>query len=613
MYPPDPVLSRFASTTDSRMIQGPSQYLEDSKKAEQVCRGVPRVCMYRIFILVVTFLSYVCYHMSRKPISVVKPELLKCPNETVTALKLQLSSSSKDSILEDDLNCHSFIAQMNNTDSNTAHDYLGFMDTSFLASYAIFMFVSGFVAERVNLRYFLAVGMLLSGLFTILFGLGKYMGIHSIYYYLAMQFLGGAVQSSGWPGVVTVVANWFGKGKKGFVFGVWNAHTSIGNIVGGLLAGTFVDSDWALSFIVPGLIISAMGVVVWFILPVQPSDMGFTQEELIPNEERYSSYERRPSNRQGLSGGYNTLSEVRQRPEGRPLLSTGSASGESTPLLRSNNVSDDEVEAGLLDHDENANRPEVQSQRPATPEKAITFLSGWKIPGVAEFALSLFFCKLVSYTFLYWLPTFIKEKGVHVTSEDAAYFATLFDVGGIVGGIIAGVASDRTGRPASACAIMIILAIPSMWSYNYFGQQYPFNPEDSNGWVYAGHIVLLMVSGLLVNGPYALITTAVSAELGTHKSLKGSSKALATVTSIIDGTGSVGAAVGPYLAGALQGSGSNSSVFYMLMAADVLSLLFLSRLVISEVMSYWSPPAASSRSELNSADVESEERQELNL
>ena len=45
MYPPDPVLSRFASTTDSRMIQGPSQYLEDSKKAEQVCRGAPRVCM----------------------------------------------------------------------------------------------------------------------------------------------------------------------------------------------------------------------------------------------------------------------------------------------------------------------------------------------------------------------------------------------------------------------------------------------------------------------------------------------------------------------------------------------------------------------------------------
>jgi len=54
------------------------------------------------------------------------------------------------------------------------------------------------------------------------------------------------------------------------------------------------------------------------------------------------------------------------------------------------------------------------------------------------------------------------------------------------------------------------------------------------------NIALLVVAGGLVNGPYALITTAVSAELGTHSSLKGNSKALSTVTSIIDGTGSIG-------------------------------------------------------------------------
>lgn len=54
------------------------------------------------------------------------------------------------------------------------------------------------------------------------------------------------------------------------------------------------------------------------------------------------------------------------------------------------------------------------------------------------------------------------------------------------------------------------------------------------------NILLLVCAGILVNGPYALITTAVSAELGTHHSLAGNSKALATVTAIIDGTGSVG-------------------------------------------------------------------------
>ena len=81
------------------------------------------------------------------------------------------------------------------------------------------------------------------------------------------------------------------------------------------------------------------------------------------------------------------------------------------PVHNQNSVLQDEVESGL--HDENANHPEVQSERPVVPEKAITFLSGWKIPGVAEFALSLFFCKLVSYTFLYWLPTFILDNGKH--------------------------------------------------------------------------------------------------------------------------------------------------------------------------------------------------------
>ena len=43
------------------------------------------------------------------------------------------------------------------------------------------------------------------------------------------------------------------------------------------------------------------------------------------------------------------------------------------------------------------------------------------------------------------------------------------------------------------------------------------------------NIFLMFVVGFLANGPYALITTAVSADLGTHPELKGSTRALATV------------------------------------------------------------------------------------
>lgn len=97
---------------------------------------------------------------------------------------------------------------------------------------------------------------------------------------------------------------------------------------------------------------------------------------------------------------------------------------------------------------------------------------------------------------------------------------------------------------------------------------------------------MLIVCGALVNGPYALITTAVSADLGTHESLKGNARALSTVTAIIDGTGSVGAALGPLLAGLISPTGWNN-VFYMLIAADVLACLLLARVVVKEVRAWY--------------------------
>ena len=108
-----------------------------------------------------------------------------------------------------------------------------------------------------------------------------------------------------------------------------------------------------------------------------------------------------------------------------------------------------------------------------------------------------------------------------------------------------------------------------LFAYHAFGHACPLD-DDNHDHCYTGNVGLLILSGFMVNGPYALITTAVSAELGVHPSLQGSSKALATVTAIIDGTGSIGAAVGPFLAGAIDGL---DNIFYMLMTADCLALI----------------------------------------
>ena len=231
--------------------------------------------LYKALILLMTFVAYTCYHMSRKPISVVKNVLIDCGGENTS----DVCSIHEPATAENNATCTSFIEQIDGKTEAEAKRIESSLDTSYLFSYAFFMFVSGIVAERVDLRYFLCVGMMSSGLFTCLFGLAYVWDIRHIGYFIAVQIVGGAVQSSGWPAVVTIVANWFGRGKKGAIFGIWNSHTSIGNILGSLLAGVWVNDNWALSFVVPGLIIMSVGFIFWFTLVPKPELVGLNEDE----------------------------------------------------------------------------------------------------------------------------------------------------------------------------------------------------------------------------------------------------------------------------------------------------------------------------------------------
>uniref|UniRef100_A0A8C8IDD3 Glucose-6-phosphate exchanger SLC37A2 n=1 Tax=Oncorhynchus tshawytscha TaxID=74940 RepID=A0A8C8IDD3_ONCTS len=432
-------------------------------------------------------------------------------------------------------NCSTLIRppNLNGTDNETWCDWVPFdqdnyktlfgaVDNSFLVAYAIGMFFSGIFGERVPLRYYLTIGMLLSGLFTCLLGLGFYLNIHSIWYYAFFQAMNGLVQTTGWPAVVACVGNWFGKGKRGFIMGVWNSHTSVGNILGSLIAGVFVSSDWGMSFIVPGIIIASTGVLCFFFLVESESDL--LARILKASQSRIAELENSSSNEEIFS-------------------SPG----------QSNSISSEPAEEHT---------------------KAISFCGALRIPGVMEFSLCLLFAKLVSYTFLYWLPLYIANVA-HFDPKEAGDMSTLFDVGGIVGGIVAGLVSDQTGGRASTCCVMLILAAP-MTLLSTTCNRYNHNITIKNS------LWMLLVCGALVNGPYALITTAVSADLGTHESLRGNSRALSTVTAIIDGTGSIGAALGPLLAGLISPTGWNN-VFFMLITADILACLLLSRLVYKEV------------------------------
>ena len=66
--------------------------------------------------------------------------------------------------------------------------------------------------------------------------------IHEIFILLILMLQSphSSSKSTGWPGIVAVMGNWLGISRRGLVMGIWNSHTSVGNIL-----GTAIPAIWA--------------------------------------------------------------------------------------------------------------------------------------------------------------------------------------------------------------------------------------------------------------------------------------------------------------------------------------------------------------------------------
>uniref|UniRef100_A0A8B9Y3Q3 Solute carrier family 37 member 1 n=1 Tax=Bos mutus grunniens TaxID=30521 RepID=A0A8B9Y3Q3_BOSMU len=438
---------------------------------------------YRAFIFILTFLLYASFHLSRKPISIVKGEL----HSYCTASNDGKVGFSRRSQKARDALAHQLLD--NGTDCGWApfdqdnyQQLLGALDYSFLCAYAIGMYLSGIIGERPhpvlpNLR---DAGQ--RRLHCPVWGRYFY-NIHSFGFYVITQIINGLVQTTGWPSVVTCLGNWFGKGRRGLIMGVWNSHTSVGNILGSLIAGYWVSTCWGLSFIVPGAIVAAMGILCFLFLIEHPKDIACSASPA--------------SHPRGYENGAHRFWPQKPVP----------VEERSKPL-------DPEMQRLLLSdgkHSGHQNHVVVLPADGGGGMAAISFTGALKIPGVIEFSLCLLFAKLVSYTFLFWLPLYITNVD-HLDVKKAGELSTLFDVGGIFGGILAGVISDRLEKRASTCGLMLLLAAPTVGPAAPPASSRPPHLRISPPVLPPTHLQLLaqLLSGLWFLGP-GVASTPLSA------------------------------------------------------------------------------------------------------
>ena len=179
---------------------------------------------------------------------------------------------------------------------------------------------------------------------------------------------------------------------------------------------------------------------------------------------------------------------------------------------------------------------EPMMDRPSTwkqHKKGIPFLEAWLIQGVLICSLGYIGVKILNYGLIMWLPYYV-EIGLKGSGRDKGLLAGLFDVGGIIGSGAAGWLSDKIGFRCLVVLLCTVLAVPLLLMFEAL--------TTETIWV---AYFIVPASGFLIWGASNLICSAISADLAQGAG-SARQEALSTVAGIVNGTGSIGAAVGQF-------------------------------------------------------------------
>ncbi|XP_052781449.1 sugar phosphate exchanger 3-like [Mya arenaria] len=490
---------------------------------------------HHVVIFILTFTSYSFFHATRKTFSNVK-----------STISSEWSSTPGNRTL-----CNKpeklWTAHHMFDSSKDVETYLGILDAVFMSSYAVGLYISGMIGDRYELRKVLSIGMCLSAISVFVFGpVFEWSHFYNKYTYVLVWILNGLLQSMGWPTVVAIMGNWFGKSSRGFVLGLWSACASVGNIIGALMVSQVLQYGYEYAFLVTSTVLFAGGIINFFALVNSPEELGLES----PDEELEE-----------------TDFDITVNQEGRD----SSASFQHTRYDTDPNDTHD-TEPLLGDESEVRLQPHLHSSNQRV--EALSFKKALLLPGVLMYAFSYFCLKLVNYSFFFWLPYYLHNKfGWDESSADK--ISIWYDVGGIVGGTIAGIVSDCFGFRSVVVVPMLVLAIPSLIGFSK-------SPNDMTQ-----NAVLMTVTGYFIGGVANLISAAISADLGKQGPIQGNKAALATVTGIVDGTGSVGAALGQILVPLIQEKLGWFSVFYFFIIMTVLTILCILPMFVREAPEFF--------------------------
>ncbi|MFT6413597.1 MAG: OPA family sugar phosphate sensor protein UhpC-like MFS transporter [Glaciecola sp.] len=200
--------------------------LQDKAKVDELYR------YWRIHIMATMYIGYAMFYFTRKSFNYAMPDMI---------VDLGLEKSD-----------------------------IGIIGTLFYITYGLSKFLSGMVSDHSNPRYFMGVGLIVTGVINIIFGMSS-----SVLAFISLWMINAFFQGWGWPPCSKLLTTWYSHSERGVWWSIWNTSHNLGGAFIPILTGyVTLYYGWRMGMITPGIIGICFGLFLCWRLRDKPQTMG---------------------------------------------------------------------------------------------------------------------------------------------------------------------------------------------------------------------------------------------------------------------------------------------------------------------------------------------------
>lgn len=157
---------------------------------------------------------------------------------------------------------------------------LGIMGSVFFATYGLGKFTNSFLADRLNIKRFFALGLFLSSIVTVTMGF-----VNSYVPLVVLWGINGWFQSFGAGPCIVALNQWFSQRERGTFYGVWFTSHNLGAAFTYVATAAIVGAySWRMGFIMPGVICAVGSIVIYFCMSDRPETHGLPNVAIFKDD-----------------------------------------------------------------------------------------------------------------------------------------------------------------------------------------------------------------------------------------------------------------------------------------------------------------------------------------